>query len=206
MKMVKLDAEKMYVDRPKEKEYHIEMYDYCRKDAVGVYNLLKASPGAKVLLKDACRPYLFMVFMCMSDYHQKHECPYFRWEGSANAGTIERTLGYSYTLPPHGQCSWGEHSPLLPTSRWSQRCHKNVCQEDQLSTAETRWGGHRGCDSGPGDGRNLLGQMCLWSLQSDGELHPGYDEGSFLLQKVPYNGSGIWNRNAKCLREMPLKV
>nr|XP_036669496.1 uncharacterized protein LOC118876965 [Drosophila suzukii] len=90
MKMVKLDAEKMYVDRPKEKEYHIEMYDYCRKDAVGVYNLLKASPGAKVLLKDACRPYLFMVFMCMSDYHQKHECPYFRWEGSANAGTKDQ--------------------------------------------------------------------------------------------------------------------
>jgi len=80
----------MYVDRPKEKEYHIEMYDYCRKDAVGVYNLLKASPGAKVLLKDACRPYLLMVFMCMSDYHQKHECPYFRWEGSANAGTKDQ--------------------------------------------------------------------------------------------------------------------
>ncbi|XP_017004325.2 uncharacterized protein Obp58d [Drosophila takahashii] len=87
MKMVKLDAEKMYADRPKEKEYHIEMYDFCRKDAVGVYNLLKASPGAKVLLKNACRPYLLMVFLCMSDYHQKHECPYFRWEGSEKAGT-----------------------------------------------------------------------------------------------------------------------
>ncbi|XP_017077375.1 uncharacterized protein LOC108112138 [Drosophila eugracilis] len=87
MKMVKLDAEKMYENRPKEKEYHIEMYESCRKDAVGVYNILKASPGAKVLLKGACRPYLLMVFMCMSDYHQKHECPYFRWEGSKSAGT-----------------------------------------------------------------------------------------------------------------------
>ncbi|XP_016952945.1 uncharacterized protein LOC108026510 [Drosophila biarmipes] len=90
MKMVKLDAEKIYADRPKEKEYHIEMYDYCRKDAVGVYNLLKASPGANVLLKGACRPYLLMVFMCMSDYHQKHECPYFRWEGTTKAGTKDQ--------------------------------------------------------------------------------------------------------------------
>ncbi|XP_020803506.1 uncharacterized protein LOC110180187 [Drosophila serrata] len=90
MKMVKLDAEKMYENRPKEKEYHIAMYDFCRKDAVGVYNLLKASPGAKVLLKGACRPYLLMVFMCMSDYHQKHECPYFRWEGTTKAGTKEQ--------------------------------------------------------------------------------------------------------------------
>ncbi|XP_039228432.1 uncharacterized protein LOC6531322 [Drosophila yakuba] len=87
MKMVKLDAEKTYADRPKEKDYHIAMFDHCRKDAVGVYNLLKASPGAKVLLKGACRPYLLMVFMCISDYHQKKECPYFRWEGTAKAGT-----------------------------------------------------------------------------------------------------------------------
>nr|ADE06695.1 RT06918p [Drosophila melanogaster] len=87
MKMVKLDAEKTFVDRPKEKDYHIAMFEFCRKDAVGVYNLLKASPGAKVLLKGACRPYLLMVFMCISDYHQKHECPYFRWEGTAKAGT-----------------------------------------------------------------------------------------------------------------------
>ncbi|XP_017053601.1 uncharacterized protein LOC108096502 [Drosophila ficusphila] len=90
MKMVKLDAEKMYADRPKEKEYHIAMYDSCRKDAVGVYNLLKSSPGAMVLLKGACRPYLLMVFMCMSDYHQKHECPYFRWEGSNSSGTKDQ--------------------------------------------------------------------------------------------------------------------
>ncbi|KAH8402348.1 hypothetical protein KR009_011513 [Drosophila setifemur] len=90
MKMVKLDAEKMYADRPKEKEYHIAMFDFCKKDAVTVYNLLKASPGAKTLLKDACRPYLLMVFLCISDYHQKHECPYFRWEGTAKAGTKEQ--------------------------------------------------------------------------------------------------------------------
>ncbi|XP_022231902.1 uncharacterized protein LOC111080534 [Drosophila obscura] len=87
MKMVKLDAETTYADRPKEKEYHIRMFEHCRKDAVGIYNLLKASPGAKALLKNACRPYLLMVFLCQSDYHQKHECPYFRWEGTEKAGT-----------------------------------------------------------------------------------------------------------------------
>ncbi|XP_034650298.1 uncharacterized protein LOC117889896 [Drosophila subobscura] len=87
MKMVKLDAETAYADRPKERDYHIAMLDHCRKDAMGIYNLLKASPGAKALLKNACRPYLLMVFLCQSDYHQKHECPYFRWEGSDKAGT-----------------------------------------------------------------------------------------------------------------------
>lgn len=90
MKMVKLDAEKTYEKRPKEKDYHINMYDFCRKDAVGVYNLLKASPGAKALLNNACRPYLLMVFLCTSEYHQKHECPYFKWEGTSKDGTKDQ--------------------------------------------------------------------------------------------------------------------
>ncbi|XP_033233949.1 uncharacterized protein Obp58d [Drosophila pseudoobscura] len=90
MKMVKLDAETTYADRPKEKEYHINMFEHCRKDAMGIYNMLKASPGAKALLKNACRPYLLMVFLCQSDYHQKHECPYFRWEGTEKAGTKDQ--------------------------------------------------------------------------------------------------------------------
>lgn len=30
--MVKLDAETLYADRPKEQAYHIKMFDYCRKD------------------------------------------------------------------------------------------------------------------------------------------------------------------------------
>ncbi|XP_030562259.1 uncharacterized protein LOC115763706 [Drosophila novamexicana] len=90
MKMVKLDAEILYADRPKEQAYHIKMFDFCRKDAMTVYNLLKTSPGAKAMLKNACRPFLLMVYLCQSDYHQKHECPYFRWEGDEKAGTKQQ--------------------------------------------------------------------------------------------------------------------
>ncbi|KAH8233345.1 hypothetical protein KR026_007223 [Drosophila bipectinata] len=90
MKMVKLNAETTFADRPKEKEYHIAMFDYCRKDASSMYNLLKASPGAKALLRGACRPYLLMVFLCVADYHHEHECPYFRWEGTTKAGTKDQ--------------------------------------------------------------------------------------------------------------------
>ncbi|XP_017864604.1 PREDICTED: uncharacterized protein LOC108614897 [Drosophila arizonae] len=87
MKMVKLDAEILYADRPKEQAYHIKMFDYCRKDAMKLYNLLKASPGAKAMLKNACRPFLLMVYLCQSEYHKKHECPYFRWEGREKSNT-----------------------------------------------------------------------------------------------------------------------
>ncbi|XP_068144429.1 uncharacterized protein Obp58d [Drosophila tropicalis] len=89
MKMVKLDAENLYKDYPKEKKYHIEMMDFCRKDAVTLYNLLKASPGSAALLKGACRPYLMMVFLCQSNYHEKHGCPYFRWEGNDKEKTTK---------------------------------------------------------------------------------------------------------------------
>ncbi|XP_030388531.1 uncharacterized protein LOC115634775 [Scaptodrosophila lebanonensis] len=87
MKMVKNDAEKMYAGRPKEKEYYIKMYDFCRKDAVGSLNIIKNTPSGKAMFKDACRPYLLMVFLCQADYHKKHDCPYFRWEGNRKDGT-----------------------------------------------------------------------------------------------------------------------
>ncbi|KAH8305926.1 hypothetical protein KR018_004133 [Drosophila ironensis] len=90
MKMVKLHAETAFADRPKEKEYYIGMYDFCRKDGSNVYNLIKATPGAKVLLKGTCRPYLLMVFLCIADYHKTHGCPYFRWEGNYKKGTEDQ--------------------------------------------------------------------------------------------------------------------
>lgn len=54
---------------------------------MNVYGLLKASPGAKAMLKNACRPFLLMVYICQTEYHKKHECPYFRWEGTEKAQT-----------------------------------------------------------------------------------------------------------------------
>ncbi|XP_017837080.1 uncharacterized protein LOC108596128 [Drosophila busckii] len=89
MKMVKLDAAQLYKDRPKEKEYYIRMFEYCRKDAMPMYNSMKNSPGAKALLRNACRPFLMFVYLCQAEYHTKHECPYFRWEGSSKAGNKE---------------------------------------------------------------------------------------------------------------------
>ncbi|EDW02632.1 uncharacterized protein LOC6561159 [Drosophila grimshawi] len=89
MKMVKLDAETLYADRPKEQEYHIKILDFCRKDAITKYNLIKFAPGFKAIVKNACRPFLMMVFLCQAEYHMKQECPYFRWESNDKSGGKE---------------------------------------------------------------------------------------------------------------------
>ncbi|XP_034480064.1 uncharacterized protein LOC117785908 [Drosophila innubila] len=86
MKMVQLEAEQLYEERPKEKDYFLKSYESCRKKTQLEFNLLKSTPGIKSLLKNACRPYFMLLHMCVMDYHQKHECPYFRWESNSLDG------------------------------------------------------------------------------------------------------------------------
>ncbi|KAM8711240.1 hypothetical protein ACLKA7_000388 [Drosophila subpalustris] len=83
MKMVQLEAENLYAERPKEKEYFLKSYEKCRQKTQPQFNLLKSTPGVKSLLNNACRPYFMLLHMCVMDYHHKNECPYFRWESSS---------------------------------------------------------------------------------------------------------------------------
>ncbi|KAH8407492.1 hypothetical protein KR222_002805, partial [Zaprionus bogoriensis] len=79
MKMVKLDAEHLYAERPKERDYYIRVMDDCNKKISREFGMLKNSPALKALFKNSCRPFFTLIFVCYADYHQKHSCPYFRW-------------------------------------------------------------------------------------------------------------------------------
>lgn len=39
IKMVKKDAEKTYADRPKERDYHIALFEFCSKDGTSFYHM-----------------------------------------------------------------------------------------------------------------------------------------------------------------------
>lgn len=102
MKMVKMDAEHQFAERPKEKAYYIKAYDDCNKRGrnsfcyrsedktlpifivTKEFGAIKNSPAVKALFKNACRPFFTLIFLCHSDYHTKNSCPYFRWEDADN--------------------------------------------------------------------------------------------------------------------------
>ncbi|XP_060651411.1 uncharacterized protein LOC132788109 [Drosophila nasuta] len=86
MKMVKLEAETLYGERPKEKEYFVKSYEHCRTHVQTEFNLMKNTPGSKALLKNTCRPFFMYLHMCVMEYHQKYECPYFRWKPDMLSG------------------------------------------------------------------------------------------------------------------------
>ncbi|XP_050327665.1 LOW QUALITY PROTEIN: uncharacterized protein LOC126757640 [Bactrocera neohumeralis] len=87
MQAVKEDVAITYADRPKEQQYYIEMYDYCRKDAAKIYGQIKGNPASKIFFKKACKPYYTFVYLCQAEYHKKTTCPYFTWEGDEKPPT-----------------------------------------------------------------------------------------------------------------------
>ncbi|XP_018803917.1 PREDICTED: uncharacterized protein LOC108978217 [Bactrocera latifrons] len=90
MQAVKNNVAITYADRPKEQQYYIEMYDYCRKDAAKIYGQLKGNPGSKLLFKKACKPYYTFVYLCQAEYHKKTACPYFMWEDDEKTPAKQR--------------------------------------------------------------------------------------------------------------------
>ncbi|XP_004537653.1 uncharacterized protein LOC101458235 [Ceratitis capitata] len=88
MKAVKADAENLYAARPKEKQYHVELYEFCRKEAFKLYTLIKASPAGLVIFKNSCKPYFVFVYLCQIEYHKKKTCPYFMWQGNEDDETM----------------------------------------------------------------------------------------------------------------------
>lgn len=49
MKMVKMDAEHVFADRPKEKEYYIKAYDECNKRSKSRFPFAKTSTNFSLL-------------------------------------------------------------------------------------------------------------------------------------------------------------
>ncbi|XP_051861867.1 uncharacterized protein LOC127565752 [Drosophila albomicans] len=80
MKMVQLEAENLYAEQPKEKEYFVATYEKCQPIVSEQYNTLMTSPPAKAALKPMCRPFFSLLHLCFMEYHKKNECPYFRWQ------------------------------------------------------------------------------------------------------------------------------
>ncbi|XP_054089478.1 uncharacterized protein LOC128922562 [Zeugodacus cucurbitae] len=78
MQEVKEHVNKFYAGRPKEQQYHIEVFEFCRKHAFKTYTQININN------KD-CKSYYLFVNACRMSYHMMKTCPYFMW--AAKDGT-----------------------------------------------------------------------------------------------------------------------